>query len=488
MADFPTEMPEWRCRADWIQRSFDCPSKAARQKLVDFLEFANGDSRLDTVTHYCRNCCESNEESFQKLLHLAIPLFARGFSVPLLYRFKHFSPAAGYMKFGCCAFRLLPRIMAQMQQNAANSTGAGSEVASLVQDILCQERSTADNPTPEDVQRMVDTLLDNDLSYSLQNSVRRRLVAEQLSKPNFLQGSIVIESLINAFEPAINALFKRTGQLTRLTGLGSSHPEYESLKEECAESFLYIVCGDFGHDCISRTLRLLENGLSENVHMGLQPSSERLKLLFQLVCACSSDLWRRLVQECNRYPLKVFSFLRLRKNLAGFVKEWDELLKTKRLCPTCLDTEFSQALLAPFGPEPLAHQTLHTQLAVQEEVCRVLNHIASYTPVNADTVEIKHGNMQWAVSKRASMYVKKAPAARETSVLQSAIRNHCIAQDEVQALTMPAPRVSAAIQRQVGVKSTNRNSQQLHQNTGEAAHLFDLIRFRFPFPFLYESV
>ena len=86
------------------------------------------------------------------------------------------------------------------------------------------------------------------------------------------------------------------------------------------------------------------------------------------------------------------------------------------------------------------------------------------------------------------MYVKKAPAARETSVLQSAIRNHCIAQDEVQALTMPAPRVSAAIQRQVGVKSTNQNSQQLHQNTGEAAHLFDLIRFRFPFPFLYESV
>ena len=81
-------------------------------------------------------------------------------------------------------------------------------------------------------------------------------MSEQLSKETFLQGAIVIESIINAIEPGVNRLFKRTGCLTRLTALGSSHPDYQSLKETCEESFLQIVSGDFAHDLINRVLGL----------------------------------------------------------------------------------------------------------------------------------------------------------------------------------------------------------------------------------------
>lgn len=466
VTELPQEASAWRRRADWILRSFECPSKQATEKLASFLEFCNGDSKLDTVTHYCKGCCSSDEEAFQKAVHLAIPLFARGFGVPLLYRFKHFAPAAGYMKFGCCTFKLLPRTLAQMERNAANSSQeAGSEIATMVQNILSQDTS-ADQTNAEELQRMVDSLLDNDLSYSLQNSVRRRLVSEQLSKATFLQGSMVIESLINVFEHAVNSLFKRTSHLTRLTGLGSSHPDYKDLTEKCAKSFLYIYSGDMGYDVISKTLCLLESGLSENVRMGLEPSPQRLELLFQLVCACASDVWRRLVQEFNRYPGKVFRLLRC-SSLAEFVKEWDGLLETKRLRPCCLDPEFTTALLVPFGPEPLGHQALHKQLILQEEALEVLLQVATYTPVNADGVEVKHGLMQWAVSKRGNVYSKKPRAARETSILQSAIRNHGIVQREVEAITMPRKMVSAAIHRQAGVQSTNQHSREVHPNSHE---------------------
>ena len=460
---FPEEMREWRARAEWIQRSFDCPSKAATELLKEFLEFANGDTTCETLTHFCSpGCCSSSEESFQKLLKKIVPLLARGYAVPLLYRIKHFSGAAGYMKFACCAFRLLPRVLAQMEKNAADSSEPGSGFASLVETLL-SDHKTAEQPSAEDFQRIVDSLLDSDLSYSLQNSVRRRLVSEQLSKETFLQGAIVIESIINAIEPGVNRLFKRTGCLTRLTALGSSHPDYQSLKETCEESFLQIVSGDFAHDLINRVLGLLDSGLEENVHMGLQPSRQRLMLIFQLVCASVSDLWRRLIQDYDKFPFKLFALLRC--SLADFVKEWDQLLHTRCSCPTCLDVEFTIPLLKEFGPEPLRHRALHYQLMVQQEVCEVLSHVASFTPLNSDSVEIKNGQMQWAVSKRSSaMYVKKPSAARETSLLQVAINNHGHAQAEVQKATMPPKRVSAAIRRQVGVRSTNQHSRALENN------------------------
>ena len=454
-------MSGWRERAKWIQRSFDCPSKAAKAQLQEFLVFANGDSRLDTVTHFCRpGCCPSTEESFQRLLTLAIPLFARGFSVPLLYRFKHYAQAAGYVKCASCAFNLLPRTMQQVQRNAANNAdvSSSSHLYGMVQSLLTEDGP--DGVSAEHVQSMLDELLDSDLTYSVQNSVRRRLVCEQLGKEGFLQGAILIESIISVLEPGVNALFGRTGKLTRLTALGSSHPEYQDLKEQCQESFLRMILGDFGYDLISRTMTLLEGGLSENLAMGWQLSDNRMRLLFQLVCAVSSDLWRRLVSESLRCPAKVFSLLRC-KTLGEFVQLWDNIQQARSLCQTCVDMEFTEPLLAAFGPQPLAQRNPMSQTLVQVEVCELLSHMASFTPLNSDSVEVKHGAVQWAVSNKSVRRVKKPNVAREVSILQSAIRNYTSLHAEVSKMTLPPARVAAAIRRQVGVTSSNQHSKRL---------------------------
>lgn len=460
-------MHGWQQRAAWIHRSYDVPSKAAKAQLKEFLDFANGDSRLDCVTHYCKpGCCACAEESFQRLLKLAVPLFARGFSVPLLYRFKHYAQAAGYVKFAMCAFSLLPRTMRQLEVNAANNSDTStSQLYATVQSLLSDDAPTQDGL--EHVQALLDELLDNDLSYSVQNSVRRRLVCQHLATPGFLQGSLIIESIISAIEPGINTLFKHTANLTKLTALGSNHPEYNDLKGKCKESFLRIISGDFGEDLMRRTLSLLDGGLEENLAMGMSLSPERMRLLFQVVCACVSDLWRRLVYEAEKYPVKVFSLLRL-ETLDEFVQTWDGFLDARSTCGMCVDLEFTEPLLATFGPEPLARRSTMTQILVQMEVCELLSHIASCSPLTSDSVEVKHGAVQWAVSHRSGRFVKKPAVARETSLLQSVIRNHGRAQAEVSNMTLPPQRVASAIQRQVGVKSTNQHSKKVRPNDFEA--------------------
>ncbi|CAK9034023.1 PARP-type domain-containing protein (Fragment) [Durusdinium trenchii] len=328
----------------------------------------------------------------------------------------------------------------------------------MVQSLLTEDGP--DGVSAEHVQSMLDELLDSDLTYSVQNSVRRRLVCEQLGKEGFLQGAILIESIISVLEPGVNALFGRTGKLTRLTALGSSHPEYQDLKEQCQESFLRMILGDFGYDLISRTMTLLEGGLSENLAMGWQLSDNRMRLLFQLVCAVSSDLWRRLVSESLRCPAKVFSLLRC-KTLGEFVQLWDNIQQARSLCQTRVDMEFTEPLLAAFGPQPLAQRNPMSQTLVQVEVCELLSHMASFTPLNSDSVEVKHGAVQWAVSNKSVRRVKKPNVAREVSILQSAIRNYTSLHAEVSKMTLPPARVAAAIRRQVGVTSSNQHSKRL---------------------------
>ncbi|CAK9023468.1 PARP-type domain-containing protein (Fragment) [Durusdinium trenchii] len=279
------------------------------------------------------------------------------------------------------------RTMRQLEVNAANNSDTStSQLYATVQSLLSDDAPTQDGL--EHVQALLDELLDNDLSYSVQNSVRRRLVCQHLATPGFLQGSLIIESIISAIEPGINTLFKHTANLTKLTALGSNHPEYNDLKGKCKESFLRIISGDFGEDLMRRTLSLLDGGLEENLAMGMSLSPERMRLLFQVVCACVSDLWRRLVYEAEKYPVKVFSLLRL-ETLDEFVQTWDGFLDARSTCGMCVDLEFTEPLLATFG-----------------------------------------------------RFVKKPAVARETSLLQSVIRNHGRAQAEVSNMTLPPQRAS----------------------------------------------
>ena len=146
-----------------------------------------------------------------KTLRCVVPLFSRGFGVPLLYRFKHYSHAASFVKTMCCCFSLLPRVLAQMEENAVNQSDASSRLSGMVEALL--QDVAAATQGAEEFQSRLDELLDNDLSFSVQNSVRKKLVNQEVSKPGFIQSAIVIDIIVGAMEFGVHVFFERTGWL-----------------------------------------------------------------------------------------------------------------------------------------------------------------------------------------------------------------------------------------------------------------------------------
>ena len=209
-------------------------------------------------------------------------------------------------------------------------------------------------------------------------------------------------------------------------------------------------------------MSLLDSGLQEAAYMGLDANPDRLMLFFKLIIAAVTDLWRRMDFDLSGYPFCVFEWLKHGQNLEDFVEAWDTMIVTKRRCSTCVDTTFT-SVLASAHPTTLKQERREVQMAVQKEILDLLSHIATFTPVNSDCVEVKNGQLQWAVSKRGAQFVKAGASAVETSLIQSLIRQHCVAHGDAYGATMPSRRTTSAIRRQVGVPSRNQHTQ----HTGE---------------------
>ena len=447
MSEFPDEMSNWKLRADWLVKGFFPTAKGAIDLLKSLLQLLNGNSMEPVFTHWCLpGCCDSQQESLKKVTEVAIPLFSRGFQCPLLYRFKHYTVASSYLRTACCCFHLLPQVLTQL--NAV----ANEQDSKLVDGLLQNAGASVEHTELGD-------LLDNDLSFSLQNSVRRRKVVEQVSKAEFPQSVIMVDVIVNALEYGSNALFKRTSLLTRMSNLGSHHPEYTTLAKECMERFLDMASGSFGKRLVERTVLLLDDGLQEMIDLGgFSPTPERLVLFFRLIVSCMSDLWRRMIFEFSRYPWKWFDILAQDLSLKQFVEKFDQVqAQSTSHCCSCVDSEFSQVILAECLTS-LSKEPMHEQYRIYNDVKQVLQQVAQCSPMNADKVEVKHGNMQWCVAKRASSHVKRGKTAVESAFLQTCIQNHGVAQQEVSETTMPSGRSKISIERQLGISSRNQHS------------------------------
>ena len=461
MQKYPEDMDTWKARSKWIVDGFCDQSKRSLGQLNDFLEFCNGDTTQEIVVHWCRGCCASTEESIDKALRLIVPLLSRGYQVPLLYRFKHYARAASFIKAACCCFSLLPRILSQMDQNAANQSDASSRLSGMLDSLMHDsDHGAKDDSTNEpSFQSRLDALLDTDLSFSLQNGLRKSLVCQEVSKPRFCQAAILIDIIVMALESGMHVFFERTALLSRICALGPDLAESSDLSEKSRQSFLRIVSGKLGEELIDRAMNLLGSGLENNVAMGLDASPEQLALFFKLVIACMSDVWRRMVLDLSVYPYKVFQWLSGEFTLDDFVRSWDDMRNQQSRCDGCVDFAFSSVLLAEH-PEPLGDKPKHEQKKMFLEMKAVLAHVASYSATNSDTVEIKHGNMQWSVSKRGSQYAKKPKAAKETSLLQSLIRTHSWAIHDTYRLTMPSRQTRSGILKRIGSTGTNQHTKK----------------------------
>ena len=453
-------MEQWADRATWLLNGFTPEAKTLKQNFEDLLTLCNGDSASSSIIHWCRGpgCCDSDAASLQKVIDLCIPLWCRRYSVPLLYRFKHYATASSYIRTACTFFDLLPRVMSQIQKNMENKTDSSSRLSSAV-DSMLQEHGhflgMGMGDQARDLQAILDDLLENDLSYSLQNSIRKRKVMEEICKESFVQSSIMTDSLISSLEYASNLMFKRTSILTKMCALGGQHEKYPPLAKESLKYFMQITSGSLGESLMESCVQQLLSGLGKISVMGFRPNRARMDLFFRLVLACTSDLWRRMIFEYKGFPYKWFSLLEPGATLTDFTKLWDDVTTAMHPNCCCTDKEFTEGFVRflKAGSDNPSQDP-----SVFNEAREVLQHIGECSPLTADSVEVKHGQMQWSVSKRGAQFVKKGVAGVETSFLQGVIRNHEVIRQDVSQLTMPAARVSAAVQRQCGNTTTNQHT------------------------------
>jgi hypothetical protein len=58
----------------------------------------NGDVSSTRIAHWCTGCCHNSMDALKKLVKQYVKHFSTGFSVPLLYRWKHAEEAQDYIR------------------------------------------------------------------------------------------------------------------------------------------------------------------------------------------------------------------------------------------------------------------------------------------------------------------------------------------------------------------------------------------------------
>lgn len=460
--EFPAEMQQWKLRVEWLTSDFCTFSKQVANELKELLAFCNGNTALPILQHFCLpGCCTSDADSLNKCIRLVVPWFSKGYSVPLLYRFKHYGPASSFIKIGFCFHQILPRVLGAMASSSPNPASDAPHVSEMIEALLADQGPVENEPdnersgnlTEREMQTLLSDLLDGDANFAMRNSARRLLVSKEMQKHGFDQSAVLMDIILQPMEHAVNFFLKRTALLSKINLLGEDHPEYAKWLENSQASFQRVLSGKLGMELMSDYKSLLNASLLQAMEMGLDPTPDKLTFLFRSVVVCVSDIWRRMVYEFECLPYSCFQWLSL--DLNNFVCKWDSLQEKSQKCYTCLDCEFTAEIVAQF-PFKLHSKPRHEQERVFLEVKNILSAIAAVCPLSSDSVEIKNGNVQWCVSRRGNQFIKGQVAAIESTLLQSAIKRHSWLQDWAAAETLPSRRVQAGILRQTGVKSSNQ--------------------------------
>lgn len=204
-------------------------------------------------------------------------------------------------------------------------------------------------------------------------------------------------------------------------------------------------------------LSILEKGLAESIEFGLdiKDSPKLLKLAYDLVIVGVTDTWRRLVLDFKSAPFSLFGLVGLTPQ--QFLLQWEALHKKFASCNACVDNAFTGLLLSQFpmskfdGPAAAADSFC-------QEVQQLLLDVATFAPLSSDLVEIKHGGVQWAVSRRGRQQVRAPKAAREITLLQACLKQFLWAQSHVADETMPSKATASGILKMSGVRSSNQYS------------------------------
>lgn len=466
MFQYPEEMATWKRRAAWLLKDFQSPSKTTVKLLADILDFFNGDTTQPLFVHWClqndgsgKPCCADETESLNKGIALLVAFLSKGYAVPLLYRMKHYGPAAAFMRVVCCLHNILPRVLQvsgdKQKMKAANQPG--SDFSGIVDTLLADNtpaQSQADQMLSKtDFETLLATVLDEDRNYAAQNGARNSLVQKEVSHPRFYQSSIIIDCLVQRMEHGINFFLRRTKILYDLQYNSHANKNCESLKLESRERFLKVIRGGLGVELLASYMDLLNNGLHEAIEMGLDGTQQQLDLIFQMVVSCMTDLHRRLVQEFHGAPFALLTLCDVPPE--SFALAWNSLQYRFSRCENCVDAEFTASFLTKY-PMRFSTPLTEEELQVIKEIQDTLLEVCTWTPLTSDAVEILNGQTQWCLSRRGKQFVKQGRAAVETSLLARAVKHHTCLTQTVGADILPNKRVASGIRRLAGTRSSNQ--------------------------------
>ena len=384
-----------------------------------------------------------------RLLSLLIPLIGQGYQTPLLYRMKHYTPAASFAKVATCGFQVLPQALQAMDEQRTGN----EEDLSLVDHLLAEGGA---NLQDSDFQYLLSEVVDGDENYSRRNALRRRMVGKELSKPDFHQSSMIISALIAPMEAAIAHFLSHTKVLHDLHLIGRAHPKVDELKQKSMQKFLHVVGGDLGLKVIDLYCKFLNGGLQEHVQMGLETSSDKLNKIWEMVVYCVSDFYRRFHLDYKTSPWSLFHWLEM--DAPTFVESFGALQAKSRQRGKCVDFGVATPLLEHFSWLS-ADSSDDQKSAAHSEIAGLLKDVAMWTPTSSDVVEIKNGQVQWAASKRGNQNVKGVLASAEARLVQAIVKQHVWVQHEVSSTTMPPKAMSSGIMRMAGTKSSTKDSK-----------------------------
>ena len=413
------------------------------------------------MVHWClldtgsgKPCCESDAQSWTKLASMLTSLLANAYPVPLLYRLKHYASASSFVRVGCCLHAIFPRALLRVGQTSS-SEGSMSE---LVDMLLAQKGEASQTDvggrklTEQDLQTLISNVLDGDENYSAKNGARLQMAQTEVCKPRFHQNAIVVDLVVQCMERGLNFLLRRTKLLYDLQYMSYKSPQQAELQKELRDKCLHLVRGGLADELLQNYMGLLGGGLAECISMGLEGTGEQLTLIWEIVIGVITDLHRRMDREF--YTLLALADV----DLAVFAREWNALQRKYLLCPCCVDCEFTTGLFSAY-PDVLS-VSLPCDVQIIAEIQEFLCNLCTWTPLTSDAVEILHGQLQWALSRRGGQHVKHGKAAVEVSLLGQAVKQHAWIANAVRGETMPAKATSSAIKRNAQTISSNHFSQR----------------------------
>eukprot|EP00438_Fugacium_kawagutii_P030579 Skav232834 [mRNA] locus=scaffold2600:228035:233309:- [translate_table: standard] len=456
----PPESSAWRAQSNQLEQSYNPTGKRRKEHAKEILTFLNGNYESDAVFHYCLHntdppCCSSYEESLNKALAKIIPFFAKGCPVPLLYRFKFYSDASGFITMGVVLHRLLVRALASMSDLPSGSSDRGDQQTDFINKLLGQaDLSTAD----VDGTVCFDDGFVEEENFQAKNAKRKRLVHQEVVKPEFIQSVKIVDAVINPMDGMINKLFRHCEDLSKLTLLGTHDEQFQKTATSTKELFMSVVRGDYGRMIIQQYSDMLSHGLNRLLDLNIQPSSvDHWQTLFTVIIHLVTDVWRRFVHSHDALPFELFSMLGA--DLENFIEQWDTFHKSKRYCAKCFDFAFSKNLLDAY-PSHLAAEPLTTQQSVFDDVTRLLGDIAQYSPLSSASVEVKNGQIQ-CIASGSTRGIKAPLGARETALLSQCIRGFELQKHWVEQVTLPSKKKRSGILKRCGKLGVNQFSKAL---------------------------